>query len=293
MSSLSSILSLEHGNWNIIIAIISLISITTPIFCGFSFNGYQNSPAIDAIISHEAQIGYGMLAVSTWPLFLDTLSDYGNFYNIAKWRQYLFGRVPIAIAGFLISLQFFLIIRIPSIFGLTNDIPTSYFYCVTCFRIVLTSCLMFMLTNVKPSIFGGRLTTFVTLTACFISSVRMYTPGSSPTYASFSITITYIGLAVLLVILLHWASKLIKTRHNMTVADYTCILYMGTFFLTLFISYVILFQIRSENDTQNNFSSYGARGVAFVNYTYIAIFILLTIAPGRIARFEAVIHLVS
>ena len=79
----------------------------------------------------------------------------------------------------------------------------------------------------------------------------------------------------------------------MTVEDYTCILYMGTFFITLSISYVILFQIRSENDTQDNFSSYGARGVAFVNYTYIAIFILLTIAPGRIARFEAVIHLVS
>ena len=291
MPSLSSLLSFEHGHWNIIIAAISLIAITIPIFCGFDFKVFQHSPASAAIISHEAQIGYGMLAVSTWPLLLDTLSDYGNIYNKAKWKQYVFGQLPISVMGFLISLQFFVIISTPSIFGLTTDALTSYFYCLTCFRIVLTSCLMFLLTNVKPSIFSGGLTTFVIFVACLISAVRMYTPGSSPMYASSSTTCSYICLALLTVILLYWGSKLFKTRLNMTVEDYTSVLYMSTFSIVLFVSYISLFQLRS--DSQVNFATFGTKGILFINYSYIAIYILLTIAPGRIARFEAVIHLVS
>ena len=294
MSSLSSLLSLEHGNWNIIIAIISLIAITTPILFGFNFKGLHISSASTAIISHEAQIGYGMLAVSTWPLLIDTLSDYEFFYNKAKWKQYIFGRLPIAVAGFLISLQFFVIIRFPSILGLISDAPTSYYYCLTCFRIVLSGCLMFLLTNVKPGIFGGRSTTLVTLIACFISSVRMYTPGCSATYAVFSVTSSYICMSLLTLIQLYWGSQLFKTRHNMTVEDYTCILYVGAFLIMFLVSYIIFFQLRSgSSGLQDNLATYGMTGVTFINYSYIAIFILLTIAPGRIARFEAVIHLVS
>ena len=293
MISFASLFSLEKGNFNLIIGVLSLISITIPLISGFSFMSLDDSIASDAVISNEAQISYGMLAVAIVPLLIDTLSDYNDIYNVTKWKQYIFGRVPIALMGMLISIQLCVIADTPSIFGLTNDSTASYFYCLTCFRIVFTACLMFMLTNVKPSIFQGWLTTLITIIACFISSIRMYTPGSTPSFCTISLLLSYVCLAVLATIIIYLGIELTKTRKHMNVEDYTCILYLSIYLLALAVSYVSVFQTRSKDHTEVNFSNFTARDIAVINGSFALLYILLTIAPGRIARFEAVIHLVS
>ena len=293
MISLASLFSVESGNMNLIVAMISLISIAIPLISGYSFVSLDDSIASDAVISDEAQISYGMLAVAIVPLLIDTLSDYNDIYSVAKWKRYIFGRVPIAFMGMLMSIQLCVNKDTPSIFGLTNDSTASYFYCLTCFRIVFTACLMFMLTTVKPTIFQGWLTTFITSVACVISSIRMYTPGSTPSFCTISLQLTYVCLAVLATIMLYFVYELIKTRKQISVEDYTCMIYLSIYLLALAVSYVSVFQTRSKDQTAVNFTDFTARDIAIINDSFVLLYILLTIAPGRIARFEAVIHLVS
>ena len=286
--------SLEHGGWNIIIAGLSIISITIAlVYCKQNFISLNDTSASDSIISREAQLSYGILLVATGPLLVDTLLDYNDFYNITKWKQYIFGRVLIALTGFMISLQFFVLSDHPSIFNLTNIAAASYLYCLTCFRVVFTSCLMFMLTNVKPSIFQGWLTTFITLLISIICCTRMFTLGTGPEFAQATAITNNICAGILGIVLIYWVYKLIQTRKHMTVEDYTSILYLFTFFIGILISYITVFKTRPKNGASAAFSTFTAQDIAFINCSYALIFIILTIVPGRIARFEAVIHLVS
>ena len=293
-SLISLIPSLEHGGWSLIIAGLSIISITISLVClEKNFTSLLDTVASDSIISHEAQLSYGILLVATGPLLIDTLLDYDDFYNITKWKRYIFGRIPIAVMGFLISLQFFLISAHPSIFGLTNNAAASYLYCLTCFRVVFIACLMFMLTNVMPSIFQGWLTTFITLMISSISCTRMYTLGSGPKLTQVTAIANDICAGLLGIILIYWVYKLIKTRKHMTVQSYTGILYLGTFFIGILISYISVFKTRQKSGFSPAFQNFTAQDIAFVNCSYALMFIILTLVPGRIARFEAVVHLVS
>ena len=290
----SLIPSIEHGGWSLIIAGLSIISITIALLClETKFTSLVDTVASDSIISHEAQLSYGILLVATGPLLIDTLFDYNDFYDTAKWKRYIFGRVPIALMGFLISLQFFVISTHPSIFSLTNNAAASYLYCLTCFRVVFIACLMFMLTNVMPSIFQGWLTTSITLMISTISCARMYTLGSGPKLAQVTAIANDICAGILGIVLIYWVYKLIKIRKRMTVQSYTGILYLGAYCIGILISYISVFKTRPKRGFSPAFANFTSQDIAFVNCSYALMFIILTLVPGRIARFEAVVHLVS
>lgn len=144
----------------------------------------NKSPASVAILSSETQLSYCILLVSTFPSVIDTALDYSNFYNEAKWRKYIFGRVPIVLTGFLVSLQFFVISYTPSIFGLTSSRTSSYLLALCSFRLVFSGSVILILTSMKPTVFTSRITLLFTLFICFFVVIKTYLPGANTSEVS-------------------------------------------------------------------------------------------------------------
>ena len=238
MASLSkNIFSVEKGHLNLVIMTVALCAILLPIVFGRSFAMFEGSPVNDAIISPDTHLSHGILMASTIPLLIDTALDYGIIYDKICWKQYLFGRVPIAITGFLVSVQFFVISSTPSIFGLTDSRAGSYLFNLDCFKIVLMSCNMFILTLTNPGVFAGWISTSFTSLVCTITVVRAYMPGSSPAYHQFSVIFSSIGFIPIILSLIYCCYKWISTTNRASIADYTCLLYV------LYMLYVNLVRV--------------------------------------------------
>ena len=284
---------MQNGQLNVILMSLGVLIILSPYLCGYSLKALNNSPVSESILSIEAQFSYGILVVSTVPLALDTLLDYNQLYDPAKVKLYIFGRVPIVVTGLLMSIQFALIESIPSIFFLTTSRADTYLLCINCFKIIFTGSMMYTLNTIKPEIFSGRLSFLFNLLVCIASILRMLTPGSSTLLYTLKVLLANICLIVYAAILLWWGYKLIKMLRCYTVNDYTCILYMFITFVAICGSYVGAFQSWVKTGRVSDFSTLTPEGLAITNYGYVFLFIMLTIAPGRIARFEFVLSLVS
>ena len=283
----------EKGYSNLIVVAVSLLAILIPYFCGYDLDLLEQSSVNDAILSSQAQTSYGILLVSVIPSVIDTALDYTNLFHPLKWKKYIFGRVPIALTGFLVSIQFLLISDVPSIFVLTDCRAASYIISLGCLKIVFTGSIMTILTSIKPSIFSGIITTIISLFACSIIVIRSFTPGSSASFHQFSNVLSYLFLVLILVVVFYYLYKLIATARIMTVPDYICALYLFIYFVGVFGSSANTFQAWSAGDEINDFSTMKAYELAIVNYFFASMYVMLSIAPGRIARFEAVTHLVS
>ena len=292
-SVLSNVFSIKKGHMNIIIMAITLFVLLLPVICGRSFEELDEAPIAKAIILPQAQMSYGILMVSTVPLMIDTLLDYELIYDRVKWKTYLFGRLPLALTGFLVSVQVFVLSNTPSIFNITESRAGTYFVCFTCLKVVLLSSNMFILTSTKPSVFSGLLSSLFTLLVCLVIIVRFNTPDSSTGFQLFSTVVACAGSVPIGCTLLYWGYEWIKTIKHMNVEDYTCLLYIIIYLLCICGSYANIVYTYCKFGEVTDFSMYSGGGLALSNYMYVFVFTMLTIAPGRIARFEAVTHLVS
>ena len=282
----------EKGYSNLIVVAISLLATLVPYFCGYDLDLLEQSSVNDAILSPQAQTSYGILLVSTIPSVIDTALDYANLFHPLKWRKYIFGRVPIALAGFLVSIQFLLISDTPSIFALTDCRAASYLLSLSCLKLVFTGSIMTILTSIKPHVYSGKATTIVSLFISSVIVIRTFTPGASASFHQFSNILSYIFLVLILVAILYYLYKLIATARIMTVPDYICALYLFIYFVGIFGSSANTFQAWTAGEEINDFSTIKAYELATINYFFASMYVMLSIAPGRIARFEAVTHLV-
>ena len=290
MSLLSVLCSAE--NYNLFSMCLALIALFLPISLSYRLESLQKSPVCTSILSSEAQFSYGVLMMSTIPLVLDTLLDYNQIFD-TQWKSYIFGRVPIVLTTFLIAVQYSVITTTPSIFGLTTNRAETYQLCVYSFKIVVTSALMYILSNVKPSVLTGWTTSLFSFTVCITSVVRVYTPGSTPTFHYMSDRMSDVCLIILLTLLGYWSSKLAKVAQCTSVEDYTCMLYIFIYFVVMIANYSHAFRSWHNGTKVSDFSQFTPDILTVLNYSYIPLNILFTIAPGRIARFESVVHLVS
>ena len=283
---------LEKGYFNIIIVAISLLIILVPCLSGYSDELLYESPANDAILSTEAQLSYGILLVSTFPSIIDTILDYPNLFNATKWKKYIFGRVPLVVTGFLVSIQFFVIADTPSIFNFTSSRAASYLFALSSFKLVFTGSMMIILTSIKPTVFTGRVTSAFTLFVCFFVVIRTYLPGSSDSFHEFSADLNYVFLVVVVTTLLYWLLKLAACTSAMTISEYICLLYLLIYYVSLFGSYINIFFAWKNGRHDGDFTTITSQDFVILNYCFSFAFIMLSIAPGRIARFESVTHLV-
>ena len=281
------------GYLNLIVIGISLLAIFIPLLCGYNSKNFELSSIDSAIMSSQAQTSYAVLLVSTIPSVIDTVLDYANIFHALKWQKYILGRVPIALAGFLVSVQFFVISDTPSIFNLTSIRAASYLFSLSCLKIVFTGSMMIILTSIKPSVFSGRITFLFTLLACTVITMRTYTPGTSASFHQFSNILYYTFISIVACTLLYWAAKLASTVNHMTVPDYICLLYLFIYFVGIFGSYIHVFLELPSGIAVVDFTTSTGQELAIINYCFSFVFVMLSIAPGRIARFEAVTHLVS
>lgn len=288
----SFIIFLEQGYFNILFAAISLFIILLPPLCGYNDKVLNASSVNVAIVSPQAQLSYCVLLVSTLPSIIDSALDYSNFFDSIKWKKYIFGRVPIVITGFLVSVQFFVISDAPSIFNLTSSRAVSYLFALSSFKLVLTGSMMIILTSIKPTVFTGRATSLFSLFLCFIVIIKTYLPGSSASFYEFSAILNYIFLVIVVITLLYWLVKLAACTKVMTVSEYICLLYLLIYYVSLFGSDVNVFIAWSDGEHVVDFTTITAQELAIMNYCFSFAFIMISIAPGRIARFEAVTHLV-
>ena len=289
---------MEIASWNIVVTSLTLLAIIVPFFCGYSLQSLSNEPVSESILTIEAKYSYGILMVSSIPFALDTALDYNDIYDKTKWKLYLFGRAPVAIGSILVGIQLTMISRTPSIFGLSMSRAESYLLIYSLFKVVFTGSMMYVLSTVKPSVFSGSLSLLFTILVGIVSIVRQFTPGSSPLFYQFSTTLVHICLIVFVIILLYWSSKIVKIIRCLTVEDYTCILYIFMYLFGMLSTYANIFYSWAENrasgkNRPSDFSSWTPECLAIVNYSFSFLFIMLAIAPGRIARFQAVVHLVS
>ena len=283
----------DSGQLNVLLMGFGVFIVLLPYLCGYSLKALNSSPVSESILSIEAQFSYGILLVSTIPLALDTLLDYNEIHEKAKWTLYIFGRMPIVLTGLLMSIQFVMIESTPSIFFLTTSRAETYLLCINCFKIVFTGSMMYTLNSVKPTIFTGRLSFVFNLLVCIASVLRMLTPGSTTLLYTIKLLLANICLIVYAAILLWWGYKLIKMLRCYTVDDYACILYIFITFVAICGSYVGAFQSWAKTGRVSDFSTLTSEGLAITNYSFSFLFIMLAIAPGRIARFESVVRLVS
>ena len=283
---------IDKGYFNIIFVAISIFVILVPRWCDYNDEILNKSPASETILSVEARISYAVLLVSTLPSLIDTILDYPNFFVEAKWRKYIFGRVPIVVTGFLVSTQYFVVIDTPSIFALTSSRTASYLFALSSFRLVFTGSAMFILTSMKPILFTGRMTSLFTLFICFFVVMRTYLPGSSASFQELGSVLNYAFVVIVVTVLIYWLIKLIVSIKVMTVSEYICLLYLLIYYISLFGSYMNVFLAWGSGVYAVDFTTITAKELAVMNYCFSFAFIMLSIAPGRIARFEAVTHLV-
>ena len=152
---------------------------------------------------------------------------------------------------------------------------------------------MFILSSVKPSVFSGMLSSLFTLIICALVIVRANMPGSGPAYYRFATIFSGISFVPVTLVLFYWGFKWAKNTSRISVEDYSCLLYVFIYFICTLGSYANMIYSLTKHGKVSDFSTYTAEGLAASNYLYVFVFIMLTIAPGRIARFEAVTHLVS
>ena len=289
----STLFQLECPSWNIIALGIGVFVVLLPTLCGYNFDSLRASTVSESILSIEAQFSYCILLVSTIPFALDTLLDYKQMYDETKWRLYIFGRMPIVLCSMLIGLQYCVITTTPSIFGLTTNRAETFLLCNNCFRIVFCGSMMYTLKTVRSDIFSCKLTIMYTITPCIVSILRILAPGSSSLFYSCCMILLCLCLMVFTMILIWWGYKVYTMLNCYTVNDYTCILYIIISLMTFFVIYVPTFQSWLKTGRLSDFSTLTPEGVAITNYAYVFLLFMLTIAPGRIARFESVVHLVS
>ena len=292
MNFLSEFLSIERGHWNLIIVGITVFAMIVYTLIGYNFKNLEDAPVSMAILSFQAQSSNSIFMVSTIPSVLSTALDYPDFFNPIKWKRYTFGRLPVAIVGLLVGIQFFAIAETPNIFSLTSSRAESYLLSLSCLKVVLTGSLVYIPATIKPSIFSGKVTSLFTLIVCAFVSIGTYTPGSSPAFHQFSGILNYIFLALIICILIHWVIQLTKLARNMDVGDFICISCIFICLVGLFGSYVNVFLAWSTGARVIDFSTITSQEFAITNYCYTFVFIMLAIAPGRIARFEATTYLV-
>ena len=283
----------ESPIWNIIASCLGLFLVLLPTLFKYNFESLRSAPISKSILSIEAQFSYGILLVSTVPFVMDTLLDYKQLYAASKWRLYIFGRVPMVLCSMLIGIQYCMITTTPSIFGLTNNRAETFLLCNNCFRIVGAGSMMYTLTTVKPEIFTIKLTVLYTLTPCIVSLLRILAQGSSKQFYSCCMILLCSCLLGFVMTLIWWGYKIYSLLHCYTVNDYTCILYMIISLVTMFGAYAPTFQSWLKTGRFSEFSTLSPEGLAITNYAYVFLLFMLTIAPGRIARFESVVHLVS
>ena len=257
-----------RGYLNLIVVGISLLAILIPLLCGYYLSSLDESPVNNAILSSQAQTSYGILLVSTLPSLIDTALDYANLFHALKWQKYIFGRVPITLAGFLVSAQFFVISDTPSIFGLTIDRASSYLFGLCCLKIVFTGGMMTILTSIKPSVFSGRTTFLFTLCTCGVIVMRSCSPGTSAQFHQFNNITSYLFLVFVVSVTLYWLASLIKALRNMTVPDYICILYLFIYLVILFGSSLNVFRAWSTGQRVIDFSTMTGEDLAIENYCY-------------------------
>ena len=287
------LIPVESPIWNIIASYLGIILVLLPTLLTYNFDSLQSAPISISIISIEAQFSYGIFLVSTVPFVMDTLLDYKQLYDASKWRLYIFGRVPMVLCSMLIGIQYCTLTTNPSIFGLTNNRAETFLLCNNCFRIVGAGSMMYTLTTVKPEIFTTRLTVLYTLTPCIVSLLRILAQGSSKHFYSCCMMLLCACLLGFVMTLIWWGYKIYSSLHCYTVNDYTCILYIIISLVTMFGAYAPTFQSWVKTGKMSEFSTLSPEGVAITNYAYVFLLFMLTIAPGRIARFESVVHLVS
>ena len=293
MSSFPSFLNLiDKGYFNIIFVALSMLIILIPRLCGYHDSLLNKSPANVAIASPEAQLSYGILLVSTLPSLIDTILDYQYYFNEAKWKKYIFGRVPIVVTGFLFSVQLFTINNTPSIFGVTSSTVGSYLFTLCSFRLIFTGSAMLILTSMKPTVFTGKLTSLFTLFICFYVVIRTFLSGSTTSFQQLAAILNYIFVVVVVTTLIYWLVKLARTTKIMTVSEYICLLYLLIYYISLFGSYMHVFLAWGCGIYMIDFTAVTSKELAVMNYCFSFAFIVLSIAPGRIARFEAVTNLV-
>ena len=285
---------LGKGYAILIIVAVALLVILVPYACGYDFDHVEHHRVNDAILSAHAQTSYGILLVSVIPSVIDTALDYDNFFNPMKWKKYIFGRVPIALTGLLVSLQFFVIADTTSIFGVTDCIAASYLISLSSLQIVFTGSMLIILISVKPCGYCARVATIISLFICSFIVIRTFTPGSSQTFHEFSNILSYIFLAFAVIAFLFCLYKLALIVRHMTVSDYICALYLLIYFVGIFSTFATFNPwLSGEGISDHDFSSIKAQELGTMNYCFSFMYIMLAIAPGRIARFEAVTHLVS
>ena len=292
MTFLVDILSIEKGHWNLIIVGITVLAMIVYTLSGYNFKNLDDAPVGVAILSLQAQSSNGIFMVSTIPSVLSTALDYPDFFNPIKWKRYTFGRVPVAIVGFLVGIQFFVIADTPSIFALTSSRVESYLLSLSSLKVVLTGSLVYIPATIKPSIFSGKVTSLFTFIVCAFVSIGTYTPGSGDAFHQFSGILNYIFLILIICILIHWVIQLTKLARHMDVGDFICISCIFICLVGLFGSYINVFMAWSTGAHMIDFSTITSQELAIINYCYTFMYIMLAIAPGRIARFEATTYLV-
>ena len=285
---------LNEGYTVLVIVAVSILAILVPYACGYDFDHLDHGRVNDAILSDHAQNSYGILLVSVIPSLIDTALDYDNFFNPMKWKKYTFGRVPIAVAGLLVSLQFFVIADTPSIFGVTDCVVASYLISLSCLQIVFTGSMLIILISVKPCAYCAKIATVISLFICSFIVIRTFTPGSSQTFHEFSNILSYIFLAFAVFAFFYCLYRLSLIVRHMTVPDYICGLYLLIYFVGIFSTFATFNPwLSGEGISSHDFSSIKDQELGTMNYCFSFMYIMLAIAPGRIARFEAVTHLVS
>ena len=271
------------------IAGITIFCMAIPLFCGYDFSFLRTTPFTNAVISSQAQISYIAFLVSTIPLLIDTLLDFSLVFTNDKEREvYLFSRVPLALTSFLTSIQLVNVQLSPSI---PNSDAASMYLAIIYFRIMVTSSIMFKLCITKPSVFTVPMTSFMTFIVCFSTALRIYMFGYNTYFYNFSIYVDYISIILVFLILLYWSIRIFLIETTMNVKLYSCILYMLIFLIAL-IGTISSFFPAIGNYSATTYLTFTSSQIMVMILMYSFVIIMLTITPGRIARYEAVTHLV-
>ena len=255
-----------------------------PVICPTS--EFNNSSYLiqNAFRSNEFRNSGTILLVTSLPILLDVALDFFT-KNVSKFTQYeLVGRIFYAIVtcfvGFYISLQ-------NEHFHLFANYETSVWVALWCQRIIFISTAMFFLSYANPEIYGFYSTLSINVMFCLVAFSELYVDIiDRPLLYTIVQVYFYLFQCVSILFCVYWSFKLCKiSKLNWNTSNSTGFLYLSLYMT--FILWVVCFTLLSFF-LSKDFLNSNIYLACFPVYSYIAVNILMTVIPGRIARQDAI-----
>lgn len=263
------------SNYNLLVGLFCVVTMFISVSSEFHHDG--DSLNISGENLKRFQVSSLTFFAILIPLAIDLLMDFVTESNTKDKLEYWISRFILVSVAFIVGILF--IGQANQWFQFFHCTGASFYLTLQSYTIILVSVLCYTVCNLQPVICTPLQTILGNLIFCSILELKYYATVVNPVLLEPLSYFIYVSVVIGGCIGCNWIFKFYQRRQKLVIDDYKCIFYVSlTFACFLLLSFNYIYDQAISQNVDASLSVYFLSGIHLV----------LSIIPGKVAKFEAI-----